>query len=249
MQLARKNDPSRRNLDVFKVVHVIDDSVLGTSLAEVDQLREALSACATGCAFFYLSSIFDPPDPALLSLPLAVSPPAKTSRDSLLLLLQACKSASSRVDLKRILVSVLLVQIAQRLGCSKVYCGDSCSRLATNIMVDTCTGRGVSLPWKLSPAQHCRPYSKPGQRPAEMHRRLGCAAAAGNGRSRSAALPRPDQRPVPCPRDDTGRMPTDPPSQARLYLRADGPYAAGTHGSAVTRQSLSAAWMPTIRPR
>lgn len=68
-------------------------------------------------------------------------------------LFASCPQKTTKVDLRRILTRVALVLIAIKFECSKVYVGDSCSRLAVDIMADTCTGRGISLPWKLAPLQ------------------------------------------------------------------------------------------------
>lgn len=68
-------------------------------------------------------------------------------------LVVSCKSATAKSDLMRILTRMALVKVAILRGFSKVFVGDNCTRLAVDIISDTCTGRGVNLPWKYATCQ------------------------------------------------------------------------------------------------
>jgi cytoplasmic tRNA 2-thiolation protein 2 len=65
-------------------------------------------------------------------------------------LLSSVTSATSRADLASILLTRLLVDVAQRNGCESILFGDSTTRLAEKTLTETAKGRGFSLPWQVS---------------------------------------------------------------------------------------------------
>ncbi|PJF16613.1 Cytoplasmic tRNA 2-thiolation protein 2 [Paramicrosporidium saccamoebae] len=132
-QQARIQDPNRKNLDTYYFVHITRG---GDSAEKPEFVKNVFDSYGVAIESYTLADCLYNGEPERLQQ-----------------LLDACESDTLRVDLVRILTRVALVRIAQQRGIGKVYVGENCSRLAVDIMADTCTGRGVSLPWKYSLAQ------------------------------------------------------------------------------------------------
>lgn len=141
-QLARLRDPRRQNLDQYQVVHIWvpgEESLLSL-------IDASLTPYNIICQHIPLASALFEGE--------ASEEEAQRKLDRLL---AACTAQTSRVDLLRILHRMALVRSAAKHNCSKVYVGDTCSRLAIDIMAFTCTGRGEALPWLLSQRQRYLP--------------------------------------------------------------------------------------------
>jgi hypothetical protein len=123
-QLARIQEPARKNLDTFVAIHVQDET------------HEDAAALIAYCEELGLE---------LLTINLSTILPNE--------LLASCRSETVKCDLKRILLKRLLVEQAEALGCSKVYLDDCNDRIAINAMADVCAGRGSAVPWSQLPSQ------------------------------------------------------------------------------------------------
>ncbi|KAG9230075.1 cytoplasmic tRNA 2-thiolation protein-like protein 2 [Amylocarpus encephaloides] len=75
---------------------------------------------------------------------------ADRNTDRLLKLLASMSSATSRSDIASTLLARLLVDVANRNGCTGILFGDSTTRLAERTLTETAKGRGFSLPWQVS---------------------------------------------------------------------------------------------------
>lgn len=129
-QLAKLQEPGRKNMDNFLPVHVKmdedeDDSELVSFVKELG-----------------LELMIVP-----ISAALSIDEEKFTS------ILGSAKTPSAKLDLLRILRTRLLATIAKEQGCSKVYLGDTNDRMAINAMTDVCAGRGSTIPWSQLPAQ------------------------------------------------------------------------------------------------
>lgn len=112
-------------------MHVIDDST------ECTPAEPIFPSYGLAAMTVKLSQIFSGPDAQL----------------QLQATLRACRTPSARVDLRRILMQARLLQHAQSQNCTRIYVGDNCTRMAIDVMAETCAGRGGALPWKLATTQ------------------------------------------------------------------------------------------------
>lgn len=128
-QLAAMEDPNRKNLDKFTLICFEND------LGKRKVLEATVQNYNISIAFFDISEILF------------------GNADGLQKLLESGNSENYRVELERFLHDVALVKAAASLGIYKVYVSETCTQMAINIIADTCTARGVSLPWRLAMCQ------------------------------------------------------------------------------------------------
>jgi len=140
-QMARLKTPQRPNLDEIHVAHILEPHETEEETRDFcDPYKEHLASYSV--------------------VPLSRVLGRKNEAQKLNVLLQSCRTENSRECLLRILRFALLVKLADDLGCRLLYLGDTCSRMAVNIMVDTCEGRGMQLPWRFAQLQQIIPFSK-----------------------------------------------------------------------------------------
>lgn len=132
-QLARVKDPHRKNLDTFSVISFIRDAEARENIKRAFRAYEGVE-----CHFLGVQELLFPADEQVIDQ-----------------LLRSCKSATARVEVVHIMKILAILSAASRLGCSKVYLGDTCNRLAVEVIRSTCMGRGELLPWMLA---HCQTY-------------------------------------------------------------------------------------------
>lgn len=135
-QLARLTDPQRKNLDKFIIVCIS----FGYSEEQKAAITKAVSAYGLFCEFISLSKALYGEDD-------------KDGDQKLEGLFKSCKMETTKVDLLCIIKRVALILTAMQRDCSKIYLGETCSSIAVKVLADTCTGRGISIPWMLSPSQ------------------------------------------------------------------------------------------------
>lgn len=132
-QLARSRDPLRKKLDSFSVMSFAEDPV------EQELIRSLVRAHdGVGCHFLEMRRLLFP-----------------GGGEALDGLLERCNGETARGELRRIMRTLAILLAARQLGCAKVYLGDTCDRLAVEVIHSTCMGRGETIPWMLAP---CQPY-------------------------------------------------------------------------------------------
>lgn len=82
--------------------------------------------------------------------PQSYSDPKKPYMERLQELAGSLSSATSRADVLKTFLTRLLVEVARRSDCEGILFGDSTTKLAEKVLIETAKGRGFSLPWKVS---------------------------------------------------------------------------------------------------
>lgn len=144
-QRAKNLEPARQNLDVFLPVHIFDDTKEYDTTG-IARLQEFVSSQGLLLQTIPLSAILQ--ETNVFS--------AKT--ESLHNLFASCKSQSAKVDLEKILQTVLLLRFASNEGCTRVYLGETNLRIAINTVAEIGTGRGMSIPWATADLQKSPAY-------------------------------------------------------------------------------------------